>query len=203
MLYTNVTLNISGQRLRSGTILAATLDRMSDLRNRGIFLPTPKGLVGKLPMGFHENYIIGSTGKGYPRIDTVRKEKDLYLILSSRLTVSKDGKGTIRIPHKQRTAIIDRCEAVNRDNPDHSWKELIVQAQPGQAFWTKWVDLDGEVYDQVYFVDDRLRVHSSSSNELASYCHAHCIKLDTFVFTVKIDPHSADSQLIRHQWCKL
>ena len=68
MLYTNVTLNISGQRLRSGTILAATLDRMSDLRNRGIFLPTPKGLVGKLPMGFHENYTIGSTGKGYPRI---------------------------------------------------------------------------------------------------------------------------------------
>lgn len=96
MIYTNI--NLSTVELeREWGILEQIIVGESGRGRSFISLPTPKGLEG-LKKGLHEDFSIGATKTGRPRIIRSNDPEKLYMILSAEGGYTRRGDGTIWVP---------------------------------------------------------------------------------------------------------
>ncbi len=96
MIYSNTDIEKSTKEMKWGTLTSFNIGERNKYYNREITLPSgiKEDVIEK---GLNPNITIGQTKSGNPRIN-FGKDKDIYLLLSSRDGNTKKGSGYISVP---------------------------------------------------------------------------------------------------------
>lgn len=129
-----------------------------------IFLPLP-GADDKLKEGMNEEYTIGYSKSGKPRINKSHSE-EIYLVLSSQAGYTRRGDGTIYAPVDQDVEIIARgYGADGAAGRIGTWDAIIVKAKENDVFRVKWSG-SGYGIEPEYYVVHNNNVYHSKLNEI-------------------------------------
>lgn len=163
-------------------------------------------LLVPAPAHFNQNWHRGMNSKYTIARQAERKlhivpdhENKLCLILSSRLSGTNVGHGNIRVLRDHPMDVASIVHAVDCYDPECCWTELIVWAQPGDAFYLTWHTAE---FSQtvVIFVDQNAHIHEVERNHLYDYCQRHQVEPP---FRLDVSNGQTRTKLLKEEWRKL
>lgn len=139
-----------------------------------------------------------SQGKPPMIISDMADEKQLFLILTSRLTAASRHIGHIRAPRSQKVKVIMRAFAPPGTG---IWETLVLRAKKGDAFYVNWNRQNGSEASNCFF-------YVAELDQVYAYPREHIPELFaglgiTPAFTLRDSPDSSASCLDRREWFKL
>lgn len=201
MLFTSYQLQVQPGRnlapdLEGSGIILGDIRKPKQPQN-AIFLPVKEEKLQRIPQGVQRELTLGANnGKIY--IER-REDSRLFLILSSRLAAD-EGRGALYALKDQVPEILERAKIVNPYRLSNRWGEIVVQAKPCDAFFATW-KVSGEIVrNRLYYVDERMQVHSIEQEQ--AYLQ---FKANQTVVPFRLNTRNGHSaaRLVMSEWYKI
>ena len=184
MLYSNRNLESEERKFDWGTIFQVSLGEHGRGR-RLLTLTCPEDT--EIKSGINEEYTIGSTKSGKPRI-VKKKDNELYMLLSSEGGYTREGDGTIKVLVKD----LNNIDVLARGNGADglagkvgSWDVFLIKIKTNSRIYF-WINKSGSVQPEFLVVENKKVIENFDEK----------IKEEFFNIGLRVDKHDRNAKSI-------